>query len=695
MEVLFTGNLGPLSNSFFQSMTGDLRKVVCGKNIGRDWEGKNLTPYDFAPGTEEFRNIFKTFNFDACVYISKALNGVPKVFDELEGLEHSLSHSKENQVKNFIYITTNDYIENKEIKNTFNNRFILLQACEQLCQSYARDSNMNVTVIRLPYLYNTEHFETKLGQWIQDGIRKNEICLPGSMETVVDFLSEEDLSILISRILDEPGHGYTTMNLTGDSRTTFAEIVQRLQKHKESIRVTYQSMPEAIPQMIKDTHARTEYGWFPTIDFDRSFEELIQKCNTLTNQNKKKRQIKVANSKVKNIFTSMAELLALFVFMLFLNKWVAGNAKLSFFDFRLLFVVLLGTMRGLYMGIIAAFCACVSYILNVSNGVDWQITFYNIQNWLPFAVYFLVGAISGYSRDKNQDQLHFTMKEQELLENKYVFLSELYAKALQNKDEFNNQIISYNNSYGRIYDMVKRLNTTLPDQVFYEAIQITEDALSNAYVAIYTVDENSDFARLNVCSKVLNATLSKSLRMSDYPEMLENLRKNETWINTLCLPDYPIYATPIFRDDQIAGLILLMKTTYQQMSMDYANKFNIVTGLIKDSLLRAMERTKLMEKDTMLANTKILNKESFKKVLEIKKQMKESDFSEYLLIKLQYENITLTELSETVSQMVRNQDVLGQGEDGNVYLLLSQTNNKYISLIAERLAKKQISFTIE
>ena len=49
------------------------------------------------------------------------------------------------------------------------------------------------------------------------------------------------------------------------------------------------------------------------------------------------------------------------------------------------------------------------------------IIFYNVENWLPFACYFLIGAISGYTRDKYDDDIIYAKEEHDILEKKYNF----------------------------------------------------------------------------------------------------------------------------------------------------------------------------------------------------------------------------------------------------------------------------------
>ena len=51
-------------------------------------------------------------------------------------------------------------------------------------------------------------------------------------------------------------------------------------------------------------------------------------------------------------------------------------------------------------------------------------------------------------------------------------------------------------------------------------------------------------------------------------------------------------------------------------------------------------------------------------------------------------------MSDRVCRLVRNNDVLGIGEDGEVYLLLSQTKQSDLAIIEERMKKNNVTFKV-
>ena len=180
--------------------------------------------------------------------------------------------------------------------------------------------------------------------------------------------------------------------------------------------------------------------------------------------------------------------------------------------------------------------------------------------------------------------------------------------------------------------------------------------------------------------------------MSDYPKMMEQLREIRGFINTECIEGYPAYAAPIHDKNELVGMILLMYSDNRQMNMEFSNKFNIISDLICDALIRAMEFEQMS--NYYVEDTQILMANKFKEILAVKEQMQEKQYLDYVLLHLHRGDMTLKELSDRVCRMVRNNDVLGMGEQGEVYLLLSQTKRKDLAIISERMEKNHITFEL-
>lgn len=691
MDILFAGNLSLVSKALFQKTGSEYRCVLYSENGETKIEGKNIISCRKTM-EEDLTQIFASFDFEAVLFFSYALDGAQKAFGELEKLEQVLFLCRNHNVKKFIYIMNNHIsAENRDWMKD-QSRLILKDSCEAICRAYA-EKGLAVELVQVPYLYTLTKSECQLFEWMTQADRQKKLVFPGHRDYQTDFLCDEDLGELLSRMLDETGaKGFHMMYISGGNRITFGELGDLFREYVKNLTIEYGMEDYCLPGMVQDSHARTEYGWSPmhllTEDIREGMAARQEEKEKAPARYERRKHARELGERIR----VLAELIVVFVLAELLNHWTRDNIMINFIDFRLIFVVIMGMMNGLNAGVAAAVLASAGYALNNMSRVPWQIVFYNVQNWLPFACYFLLGCISGYTSDKHDDETLYAKEEYEILEKKYIFLNGLYMKVLESKEIFNSQIIGYRDSFGKMYSVVKKLDTTLPEQVFYEAVNVLEEILGNSYVAIYSMDGRSPFARLSVCSRNCSGELGKSMRTEDFPKLMECLRENRTFVNKDALEHYPAYATPVFRNENLVGMILLLHADYKQMNMEFSNKFRIMTDLIRDSLIRAMDYYD--NSGETLENTRILSSGKFREILAVKQQMKKKQYLEYTLLLIHQEGWNLQELNDKISTLVRNNDVLGMGEQGELYLLLSQTNAKDIEIVAERMEKQKISFEV-
>ena len=690
VDILFAGNTMAVSEEFYKHVGEEYRMVILKNDFVKEKQRKKNLLYFKNSCEEDTERIFRTFDFEAVVFFSQVLDGEKKIFDELEKLEYILYLCRKKKVKSFIYITGNRGAGDKEDGEA--SRVILLNACEQLCRKAADNDGINVQLIRVPYLYHCTVKTSHVGRWLFAALSKRRVELPGYQETMTDFVREDDLAELIGRMLDDMwDEPYLDTRISGKNKLTFGQLADIFRSIAASdgggLEVVYTGKDECTPTYQEDVWARKEYGWVPKGNVEADLREAAGRY--IKEREKKHRGFfhRLYSNRLVRITT---EQIALFAAAEALNYATRGNVMFNFLDFRLVYIAIMACINGFAAGAVAALISCAGYVASNASAVSWQVIFFNIENWFPFACYMLLGCVLGYTTDKAQDEIKSKTKELELFEEKYEFLHGLYMEVSEGKERFNNQIIGYRDSFGKMYSVAKKLNTTLPEKVFYEAVDIMEEILDNSYVAVYSVTPRSAYARLYVCSKRCVGRAEKSLKMTDYPEVYETLKNNVTFVNKEAKAGYPAYAAPICRNGELVGMILIMEADYRQMNMEFFNKLRIMSDMIQDSLVRAMEFYEL--NDNVMEDTRILEPDSFEKVLGVKRQMRKKQYLDYVILKIDSDGRNLREQNERLSRLVRENDVLGMRRDGNLYLLLTQTGVKDVKTVADRLKKNNIVF---
>lgn len=701
MELLLTGKLSSISEGFCNTLCEQHKVVLASEDIDNDNVGKASIPFNIQPKGEDFSRLLKSYDFGAVIFFSSAAEGIRESSGELTKLENVLKSCSEHDIEKVIYISSTSVYagafeadEKTEVQLT-DSFSVELTACEQLCDFYRVNEGLKILVLHVPYLYGYGESSSAVAELVNFAVDNSFVRFPGSSEQICEFLSQEDFSILLLRIFDD-WPSVSVMNVSGGCSCSFSGLGLEFIKLIPTLKISYSAENNSLPVPIKSDLPRSEYDWVATLNIADELPRLIREYTKRHTPDKRSVKNRIETFIIKNKpFIILCELIIGFIITELLNNLSSVMVQFKYVDFRLLFVVVMATIHGLSTGMIAAGLASISIIIGYSQlNVGWQMVLYNIDNWLPFACYFLIASIAGYTRDKHRDELFFLENENRTLEERYFFLNELYGEALKNKSEFKSQILSYNGSFGRIYEVARRLNSLLPEVIFKEALEALEDLLINQSISIYTVSGNSGYARLAVCSQKIAQKTPKSIKLEDYSVMIDDLEESDVWSNKEQYAGYPDYCSAIFRNKKPVVFILIHKVKFEQMAMHFQNLIRVLCGLIQVSLIRAYEYNERLEKEKYLPGTRIINKENFIQLFEATQAMADKEIAEYSVLHILCGIDEREKISETITNTLRVTDYIGIGKDNELYVILSQTGRMNIEIISHKLHGAGVAFEV-
>lgn len=123
------------------------------------------------------------------------------------------------------------------------------------------------------------------------------------------------------------------------------------------------------------------------------------------------KMLQLAEKAGKGLFKYI-ELLVVFLVVELISHFTSDSIYFRFVDVRLLYVVVMGTVHGMRMGMLAAGLECLVLIRQYAlMGIGGTLLFYNIENWIPFMAYLMVGSITGYISNKKTDAIIFQKRE--------------------------------------------------------------------------------------------------------------------------------------------------------------------------------------------------------------------------------------------------------------------------------------------
>ena len=563
---------------------------------------------------------------------------------------------------------------------------LLVSEMENLCREYAKLYKITVKIIRSPYLYSEQYEKDFLNTVFREISTEQKITFQEDESQRMFFMSMQDLAELMYKIFDNWDEDEEILNIADGFDHCFKDLGDKLTELCPHLKVSY-ARYSIMENMLKDDKIiRYKYGWFPKISILEEIPELYEHYQERNNiKEGRLDSLKHIISKHKAA-VRVAEFAAFFILFELLNGIAGNQAQFKMIDLRLIFVVLFGSTYGINYGIAAAAAESLSLIRAFeAEGSSWYVLFYEPSNWIPFIFYFAVGAICGYIRMKNKDNVQFIKEENNLLQEKFLFTREMYQETIEDKNLYKKQILGSKDSFGKIFDITRKLDVIQPQELYIETIRVLEDVLENKTFGLYTLNRENGYGRLETASAQVQGNYPNSIKLSEYSAAMEELENGNVWANREFLEKYPMYMAGVRKNGELVMLICIQQVSREQMSLYFLNLFKILSGLVETSLLRALEYQKAVEYRQYVKGTHILKTEYFEERLKVQHDMREQKLASYVLLKVEYSEMSLKEADEILRSKVRENDVWGISESKELYLMLVQTDKEALPIILARL----------
>ncbi|MBE6564476.1 MAG: HD domain-containing protein [Ruminococcaceae bacterium] len=687
-RVLLIGNTEYLTEEFVNTTFPQSKVMVVGNTDLRGSDRIKL----FRVRKPSVKSILETYEFDLIVFFSAGLKFQSTDQNDAEELREVLQFSAELQkgIK-ILYLSPLD--------SSFSERTdkaIMASANEKLCEFYAKRYSLDIKTVQIPYLYSATYKNDFLYRVFEQIYSGKTVCIPESSTAKMHFLSLPDLSDLLIRIVDNWKAGSGVLSVGDEFHLTFSDFAERLETIAPNVKTEFTK--SHVSGVIKTTNTalRNEYGWFAKVSVLEDLEDQYALY-----LGTKKDETETFGSAIKkwlakhSFVIRIIELFLLF-FLSELFIHITDSAVIfSIVDFRTIFIVMMATLYGLSFGIASSALASISYfIAKVMAGTDPLTIFYEPTNWLAFVFFFLVGGLCGYVNLKKEEHSKYLKEQNRLLEDKLTFMGEIYEDTLREKKDLKKQIISSKDSFGKIFDITRKLNTVAPQQLYLRTIETFEEILENKSISVYSVNAKNAFGRLEVASRDLLDIAARSVSLQTYAPVIEKLRDGGIWRNTELKSEYPMYAAGVYRGDELVLMIFLWHADMGQRSLYYVNLFKILRDLVQMSLLRAYDYGNALAEKQYISGTHIMNAEYFEECVQNFAALAEKKVSTYVMLEFGLNGHTLKEANDMITGKIRLNDILGMTNDGKLRLILSQASEKDIEFVLPRFEGLDITVTV-
>lgn len=685
MRILFAGCTDYLTADFLSGAFPDSRFTVVGYEKKRGalphTHYIDLAQRDFASAMHA---AFATYEVDYAVYLSHSLMPGGSSSDDLRQLSELVNETANQPNTRLIYVHDRYGAEHQRRASDL----VLQQAIRDLIENSLEPKRR--LILNTPWLYNFQaedpFFNDLLGKL--DAGRK--ATLPFAENAPAAFLEVSELGSLLAGIMgDWPVQAaLRSMDVDSASMPDVGDFVQALNALVHGTVACGQVRTLAGQDGANSGFLREKYGWFAHYKILDELPAIVRYYQNHAGNRHLLDRLRAWAEKIPTPIKRGAELVLAALLTGLCVLLSRNQVQFTLVDYRLLFVVIIATMYGLRMGLASAVLASVLlYFAYQAEGRNGMILFYEPSNWIAFIAYFAAGAACGIAKLKAREQLDQEKKENQALADKLVFLHHIYDESLEEKRSYKKQILNSQDSFGKIFRVTQALNSVDRAKINIRAVQILQELLGNDSIGIYTVGKNR-FARLEASASALQKKLPYSVRLDQYPRILEKLEQNEVFVNTEMLPGYPAYTYGIYHQGELRVAIIIKDAEAEQMTLYFLNLFRLLCNMISNSLINALEYNQLVRGQRYIGDTMILQREAFSELVHnlddaIRKRMYTGT-----LLAMNAAETDSEHISDLLAPAVRENDYIGVGPNNRVYLLLSQLDAKDLPRVLERITKK-------
>ena len=712
LNILLTGKTDSIAVCLANTANGH-KVALSARHFGGEISQKKVQTFDLSPDDPLFRRVFDVCSVEAAVFFLARGEHADRREGGINAFQNVLEHCSAAGVKLLILVSSGEVysgLSGHAANNSHTQKILpyretfsettppvpagaqgcLLKAAEDLCLHYKSNTGADVVILRLPYIYARSQAgaagDGVVGRLLADAAGGRGCVLPGGPDAPCDFLSEEDAARLIWQIIDE---GFASesvfVNAGSEKPMAMGGVAELAIRRYPDVKITYSGNYSDMPPPMRVESAKAEYGWSPLYNLADDFAGVKPAS---TGGEPVKRGFRAFLSGWKGYV--IIEFILVTALAYLLSVGLKGFSLTYWIDFRLLLVVIMSLLHGTVAGIAAAVAASALLFLT-HDSYSPQLFIYNTENWIPFALYIIVGTVLGNSAEKQKDSHKAIGEKLALAERNAGHITDLCNTAVREKDEYRDQILSYKENYGRIYAVVQKLNSETPEFVLSSAVEALADVLANDSVAIYAVTNGEKCARQAVRAKGFSADFPRSILLDDYRRIAEKASRREIWFNQNLLPDYPAYCAPIYNGSRLIALILVSRADAGQMTLHYYNLIKIFGGLIQESLVNALKINALKYSEMYYPGTRMMRKEPFAEALKANIALAEQEKAEFGLIVMRRTDYDITNENNILKKCVREFDLFGMINRRLIGVILKQAFQEGAAEVLARLKKRGLS----
>ncbi len=622
MNILITGGFGFIGSHVAEKFYQEGHDIYIIDNLSTgNIQNINFKHVFFQLDIEnpKCEEIFKRFKFDTVINLAAQIsvtNSLNNPYEDTRsnilGLTNMLQLSKKYGVKNFIFASSAAvYGNNQKVPLTEDDDVDPLSPYgmsklmgEFYCKKWNSIYGLNTTCFRFSNVYGprqgTKGEGGVISIFLENLVKGNEIVVFGDGNQTRDFIYVKDVAEGIYRAFDKGISG--VFNLSTEKESSINDILKILDIYNpiKELHFTDPRKGDIKFSCLDNTNLRSKLNWRPHY----SLEQGLRKTYTwyveeykVKYESSRKDDNRSSNSIMERFWRSIKrkmgflpylENILVFTLVSFLTIFFQHTSFDNIIDFKIIYIVIMGAIHGLKQAVLASVLSCSLYIyLHLQQGKSLFTILEGTKDLLVLSVCMLIGIIVGYIVDSKNVEIKEKSNMLEAEKEKYGFLNRIHEATLLVKEELGEQVISNQDSYGKVYSILMQIDSNDPLKVFSGGITALEDIMKSNNVSIYSLKESKSVAVLSAKSQRKDLILPNTIKVKDRGDIYKVIKTKDTFINREFAPDLPIMSAPIIVNDEVVAVASIYFVDFDNLTLHRQNIFNIVVKLISHSLEKA------------------------------------------------------------------------------------------------------------
>lgn len=712
MDILLIGGASRMMNTLIDKfdknghriflLTGHRKKRMSYKHV--------FEKYNFSYDDDSIQEIFKSIKPDITVFMGSYDSNFDwdraqqEAMRYTAGLMNLLSACSLVGNGRFVYLSSKDVYGDSYVGNVPETvdvsprglKAMTIAQGESLCENYRRAQGMDTLVLRFDGIYGVP----------KRGKRQEDICFKMCMEAVkhgrISANSRNTFSMLYlndavelaykAMIAKTPAQPlYHISSMEEITETQLAEAI--CQSMGAGVKIIDNSVGENYKLVLDGQVYQNEFGQEIFTDYQKGAKKVADFVKRHSSSFLKAGDIDAGagwlgklGQNVKSIFGRLLpffENLICFIPFFMLNNRAVGSEYFDRVDFYLLYVLLFAIIHGQQQAIFSGLLSVAGYCFRqmyTRSGFEVLLD-HNTYVWM--AQLFILGMVVGYMKDQLQHIREDDEEEIQYLREKIDDLSNINDSNVRMKQNFETQVVNQKDSLGKIYDITSRLDRYSPEETLFYAAQALANLMDSSDVAIYMV-ANENYARLFSATSPEARKLGNSIEYTAMEEMYAELKDEHVYINKTMDDKLPLMASAVFEGEQMQLIFMIWGLPWQRMTLAEANRLTIIGRLVQNAVLRANRYLDTLKDQRYMEGTTMLAEDAFSLLVKAFFDARAKGLTECTLLHVMTKDDPPAHAAAVLSWNVRQTDYMGVLKDGELYVLLPNTDEEHAGVVIER-----------